>query len=260
MALATATKPAVEARTGESVGSEYVDDTTGAPRLLLLQALSPQVTEGDDLFFPGAKPGHFFVAGPEPVLFGEKVYVLNAFFRLRHLVWRKRRLGGGLLGVYRTAAEAQAHEQREPQNSVDVYVTHEHFLLPFNEEGDELLKPVLYPMRSTAVNASRTWNQAIQQAHSHRFAKIWELNRSLQKNEQGTWYSPVAKEAVPGAGWAHKEHFEIASELYKGLLAMEQAPEPQQPQQPQLANQNPAVPAMVSQAPQAVLDSTDLPF
>lgn len=65
------------------------------PRYTILQALSPAVTVGDAAYIEGALPGmiHNTVTGE---LTSELVFV-PAFYNVRHIVWKTRRSGGGLI-------------------------------------------------------------------------------------------------------------------------------------------------------------------
>jgi len=70
----------------ENVGSGDVE----IPRLQLLQALSPEVTDGDE------KPGVFYHSVLEEAL-GKQVRVIPIYTDIRYILWRPRHEGGGIL-------------------------------------------------------------------------------------------------------------------------------------------------------------------
>lgn len=88
-AVASAVPSFMKNDAGKGVESMTASDME-VPRLVLLQALSPEVAEGDE------KPGVFFHSIAEESL-GPKLRVVPIFADIKYILWRPRHEGGGIL-------------------------------------------------------------------------------------------------------------------------------------------------------------------
>jgi hypothetical protein len=70
----------------ENIGTDDIE----VPRLKLLQAISPEVQEGDH------KPGAIYHTVAEESL-GQQVEIIPVFVDIRYILWRPRHEGGGIL-------------------------------------------------------------------------------------------------------------------------------------------------------------------
>jgi len=212
VSAAPAVNPVAE---GPGPGNEHVDEDRGMPQLKLLQALSPECTPGEGNV-PGAVPG-VFLESRENKLLGTTVYVVNAFFRIRHTVWHENDRGQPK-GSFATEVEAKACQAQHPGS--DVVYTPEHFV--FIMRDGEFAGPYMLVMPKSKLGANRAWNTMIRnQGHSHRYIKWWKLTSSHQASAKGSWYIFGAEEAQPGAGWVSQEHFKEAEEFVKTMTALE---------------------------------------
>lgn len=85
----------------ESIAQKDVE----VPRLVLLQALSPEVTDGDE------KAGNFYHTLLEEA-FGGKIRAVIVYANIQYILWRPRHEGGGILaraddGVHWNLADAE---------------------------------------------------------------------------------------------------------------------------------------------------------
>lgn len=103
-AVATAVPSFMQADAGLGVEGMSSSDME-VPRLILLQALSPEVSEGDE------KPGQFFHSILEESL-GNELRIIPIFADIKYILWRPRHEGGGILaraddGVHWTPPNAE---------------------------------------------------------------------------------------------------------------------------------------------------------
>ena len=91
---------------GTGLGNEEVGkDHLQTPRVKLLQQLSNEVDKNHSEYIEEATPGDF-INSVTKENYGVDMYVLNVKFTEDFVVWKKREIGGGLVGNFKSLAEA----------------------------------------------------------------------------------------------------------------------------------------------------------
>jgi hypothetical protein len=95
-------------RGSENVGQEDLV----IPRLEVLQALSPECTEGNEAYVKGARPGDLMNSVTKQI-YGREAHVVPVHYTKQYLVWIHRDNGGGFRGSFATQEEAEASGRRK---------------------------------------------------------------------------------------------------------------------------------------------------
>lgn len=197
------------------LGNENVrtEDLT-IPRLVLLQAMSPEVSRGHERYVDGAQPG-FMMNSLTNEMF-EAVYCANLDFKVEYTVWRKREVGGGLLGTFPSEQEARefvaASVEVKPEQC-DIVETHNHLLLLIDEEG-KIKGPILCQMASSKLSVSRRWNSMPEIRQGARFGSIWTLSSVATKNKMG---QPYYNFGIELAGYPDDALYAGIKQVYEDL-------------------------------------------
>lgn len=197
----------------ENVSSEDMQ----IPRLNLLQAMSPAVED-----IEGARPGLIQNSITDELF--ESLYVVNVHYDKEFTIFKDRNLGNEFLGNFPTREAAEAHLAAEkPGNEGDYNIidTHRHAVIAIREDGT-LIGPCLMLLSGAKLYFSRRWNTDIETRCADgkaRFASVWHLTVTKDKNERGSWYNyRAAWEA-----WTPEELYAQAHDLYQSLTGKEQA-------------------------------------
>lgn len=160
------------------------------PRLTLLQAMSPEVTAGNEKYIDDARPGLLLNSLTSELY--KAVYCANLNFKTAFVVWRKRDAGGGFYGEFKTEDEARQTLAADPEvkdpNNYDIQETHTHALVLLDENGQPLT-PILCDMSSSKLKVSRQWNSMPQLREAARFASIWTLSGKPVAGPKGTYFT-----------------------------------------------------------------------
>jgi hypothetical protein len=184
-----------------AVGSEHVTtEEIAIPWLQVLQALSPQCTEGDAAFNPELRPGMILenVSGRAWPAKAGPLVVPCAFHPL-WIEWTPRNAGGGFvrryaLGEAPPGAGPGVIRVETPEGN-EVLRTHYHYVL--------ILHPpdwtcAVVAMKATQLKYSQRWNNVVLNTRIEgpqgrfvppRFAQKYTLNSIMEKNDQGSWHS-----------------------------------------------------------------------
>lgn len=200
---------------GTGLGNENVGQHVTIPRVKLLQKMSDEVDKYNSKHIKGAEPGHFFNSITNQN-YGESLYVISLLFKNEYVVWRNRDAGGGggILGSFRSAEEAQnAIDAQEKPQDYTVTDTHSHVLLVKNPETGELDRtPVIMDFSSSKMRVSRNWNTMIGLKGGNRFAGLWKLQSVSVTNKAGAQFMNLE---VDWVGWTTKEDYEYAKKTYE---------------------------------------------
>lgn len=174
------------------------------PRLILLQAMSPQIQS-----IPNSRPGQLLNSITGEVF--ESVSVCNVQHWRDFVLFRRRELGGGYIDTFdsRQAAEAAIRSTEENPLDYEIVDTARHLCLLF--EPEQVPQPVILSCARSQHRFSRTWNTQIQLAGPkvERWSTCWRLSPVRQQNSKGSWYSLTASLE----GWADESISEQAREL-----------------------------------------------
>lgn len=187
-----------EQRGSENVGQEDII----IPRLEIIQALSPQVKQGDAKFIEDARPG-MLVNSVSGQLYGKEAIVVPVVYIKQWLVWGKRKWidsagreqksDGGFFGAFNSPEEAKARMEEEingngvDARSIEVLDTPQHLclLLDYNTGKTE---EIMISMAKTKAKISRQWNSLIRMAGGDRFARAYRIGTAMEKNKAGDDY------------------------------------------------------------------------
>jgi hypothetical protein len=208
---------------GEQRGSENVgQDDIIIPRLEIIQALSPQVKEGDPGYMEDARPG-MLINSVTKQLYGKEVMVVPVVYTKQWLVWRKRKdkdgkaITGGFFGAFNSPNEAEDRMEREggENNSIEVIDTPQHLCLLVNFQSGSV-DEVMISMPRTKAKISRQWNSMIRLAGGDRFARCYRVTSGLEKNSAGQDYYNFV---VAQSGFPAKVLYDRAEKLYEQIQA-----------------------------------------
>ena len=200
------------------VGNENVSRADMVvPRLVLLQALSPQLKRSDEAnYIEGAEPGMLVNTVTQDKYTSLKV--VNCFFEHEFAVFKKRTAGGGFRGTFPTLQAAQNHVNISPDAS-DLEVSEQavHYVLIVGEDGSYQGEAALV-LASTKMKVSRKWNSLISLAggnSSPRFSRLWKLGSVEERNAMGDFYNLT----VSPAGFITEALAAPAMALYEAVKA-----------------------------------------
>jgi len=177
------------------LGFEEADQESFAiPRLVILQQLSPQLEENDQL-----KAGMIYDTILERGYSGDEgILVVPVHFQRRFLEWKPREQGGGFVAEYRPGEEPQGERDGAKwilENGNELHDARQHFVLYQTEDG---WTPALISMTSTQIRKSKRWLTMMKMARKPMFAFIYRLTTVKESNDKGRWY-----------GWAIKREAEV---------------------------------------------------
>ena len=202
---------------GTGLGNEGITaDHLQTPRVKQLQSSSNEVDPDHSDYLEGAKIGDFFNTVTNEV-YGNKINVVNVYFRDEYVVWKKREKGGGLFGTFGSQADAMDALNAEGNNleDYDITQTHSHTLIRIDEKTGELdTTPFIFDCASSKLRVSREWNTQIMRLGGDRFASVWTMSSARTENRTGKAFYNIS---VENQGWVNKDHYDFAKSVYEAL-------------------------------------------
>ncbi|ASM49803.1 hypothetical protein PESP_a1725 [Pseudoalteromonas espejiana DSM 9414] len=199
-------------------GSENVStDDLAIPRLKLLQMINPEVEPGNPKQVDGAQAGMIMNSVTEELY--TSLFLINLSFTKKIVVWRKRKLGGGMVGSYDTEQEAldALEEQGLAVKDHDISENPTHLVLLLDDEGNPK-SVALLDMPGVKVKKSRIWNTLINDEEKQgnpRFGCVWQLGVVSESNSSGNFFNYD----ISLVAHAPDELYEQAVEMYSALFA-----------------------------------------
>lgn len=199
-------------------GSENVTtDDLAIPRLKLLQMINPEVEPGNPKQVDGAQAGMIMNSVTEELY--TSLFLINLSFTKKIVVWRKRKLGGGMVGSYDTEQEAldALEEQGLAVKDHDISENPTHLVLLLDDEGNPK-SVALLDMPGVKVKKSRIWNTLINDEEKQgnpRFGCVWQLGVVSESNSSGNFFNYD----VSLVAHAPDELYEQAVEMYSTLFS-----------------------------------------
>jgi hypothetical protein len=201
---------------GTGLGNEEVGkDHLQTPRVKLLQQLSNEVDKNHSEYLEEAIPGDF-INSVTKENYGTELYVLNIKFTEDFVVWKKREIGGGLIGNFKSLAEATDYlnDQSLDIDQHDIIQTQSHLLMRKDPETGSLGIPFIMDFASSKLRVSRSWNSQIQTKGGDRFASLWKMKSVQTANKAGQKFMNLG---VEFEGWTTEEDYMEAKKLYETL-------------------------------------------
>ena len=201
---------------GTGLGNEEVGkDHLQTPRVKLLQQLSNEVDKNHSEYIEKATPGDF-INSVTKENYGTELYILNVKFTEDFVVWKKREIGGGLIGNFKSLAEATDYlnDQSLDIDQHDIIQTQSHLLMRKDPETGSLGIPFIMDFASSKLRVSRSWNSQIQTKGGDRFASLWKMKSVQTANKAGQKFMNLG---VEFEGWTTEEDYIEAKKLYEAL-------------------------------------------
>lgn len=195
-------------RGNEEVNASHVT----IPRVKLLQKMSDEVDRHHIGYIKDAKDGDFLNSLTKEN-YGDSIYVIPIKFKEEFAVWRKRDAGGGLIGTFKTEADARAAVTgNEKPQDLDIVQGHAHVLLIKNPETGALSKPIIMDFSSSKLRVSRGWNSQIDIKGGDRFTGLWKLSSVAAMSKSKQQFMTLE---VSFVGWAQEEDYKAAEAYYE---------------------------------------------
>ena len=114
---------------------------------------------------------------------------------------KKREIGGGLVGNFKSLAEATDYLTSNDLDvdQHDIIQTQSHLLIKKDAESGELGIPFIMDFASSKLRVSRSWNSQIQTKGGDRFSVLWKLESVKKANRAGQQFYNLD---VTEVGWA----------------------------------------------------------
>lgn len=198
----------------EGVTAEHMQ----MPRLKQLQSISNEIDENHPDYVNGAKNGMFLsnvgLFGNQ-TLFPTNIHVINLKFEENFVVWRDRKAGGGMLGNFKSLADATQAVVDASGKAEDYQInqTHDHFLVLKNPETGELSNPTKMSFARSKITTSKNWNTNLMSLGGNRFSSLWTL-RSYQKETNSGKFMVVDADYV---GFLTEDDYAIALATYNQI-------------------------------------------
>ena len=195
----------------EEVGKEHLQ----TPRVKLIQTMSNEVDKNHSEYIENLSPGDFLNSVTKEN-YGTEMYVLNVKFTEDFVVWKKREIGGGLLGNFKSLAEATDYLNSNDLDvdQHDIIQTQSHLLMQKDPSTGELGIPFIMDFASSKLRVSRSWNSQIQTKGGDRFASLWKMKSVQTANKVGQKFMNLT---VEFEGWGTEDYDLEAKKLYESL-------------------------------------------
>jgi len=224
-------------------GNEGVsaDDMT-IPRISIIQDLSPQHKKSKPEYIEGAEPKMMFNTATGE-LYGNDVMVVPVLFRKEWVIWKSLDVGGGFMGAYHSADEAnEALSALEDAEDCEVVDTAQHFVLIFDPASpvdNPHVEQAVISMSKSQMKVSRKWNTMITANGGDRWERVYKLEVVDDKNKQGQEYYNFK---VSQLGFVTEALFKTAEKMYDavrtGAMDVKRDPEGTAPAEPQEDDDN----------------------
>jgi hypothetical protein len=183
-----------------------VSDDNQFPQLKLAQAISPEVTRGDEKFVPNLSAGDLLMkgAGLQRIIDGEEgLQVIPMAVRKSYVEYKPRSTGGGFVAAYNSREEAETKSDR----ANELQVTYDFLCIEANVE-----EPTPFVVRfdsPTKLGVAKKWAGYFAQYKSIE-GVIYRITSKAAKNKAGQNYFNLA---VTPLGWVDKTQFQFVQQL-----------------------------------------------
>lgn len=183
-----------------------VDEQVRFPRLLLIQALSPEATKGNEKYIPKLEVGTLLLKSDTMVreIDGEKgIVVIPLAIRKRYVEYVPRDAGGGFVASYETKEEME--NNKDPEN--DIQVTIEYLCI---EAGVDDPTPFTITFDTISkLGTAQKWAGYIKQYETMEGVKYCITGKqALNKRKQAYYVYNVQP-----IGWADKNQLALAQNI-----------------------------------------------
>lgn len=168
------------------------------PRLVVCQALSPQLKKNNEAYIPGLQAGQIFnsVTGE---IYGDTVRIIPLFFFHQYFHFKPIEEGGGIIAVYKTAEDVPAGGlEWKDGNAPQVTEFKSRMALVQSENG---LQPIVLSFKSTGMKFAKKLNSFIAMFNLPSYSRWYRLDSVTQTKGQQEWFgmNPALGEFVEEA-------------------------------------------------------------
>lgn len=198
----------------ENVGAK---DLT-IPRIMLLQALSPELDANEAKFVPGARAGQFCNSLTHELY--DTLFISDIYYVKEYGIFVKRTSGGGFRGNAPSEADAIAKVEelmQQKREDLEVIETGIHFCLLHHDDGRPPEEIALY-MTSTKLKVSRNLNSMIRLVPCNRWAARWRLVPVQESNSKGKFYN-ISVSRDTDTPWVTADINSKCEEIYELIKA-----------------------------------------
>lgn len=190
-----------------------VDGQARFPRLLLIQAMSPQKTKGNEKYIPGLEEGSLLFQSDTTtrIIDGETgIVVIPLAIRKRYVEYVPRDAGGGFVASYDTKEEMEVN--RDATN--DIQTTIEYLCI---EAGVDDPTPFIITFDTISkLGTAEKWAQFIKQYQTMEGVKYLIIGKQkLNKKKQ-----PYYIYDIQPVGWVDKKVLDYVQGVSQGLLPL----------------------------------------
>ena len=197
------------ARGTENVGA---DDVT-FPRICQIQDLSTEHKKKEATYIDGAEPGMLF-NNLTRELYGESVDFIPSFFRKEYLLWKIRKKGGGLNGVFVEELEAETTRLAlDNPDDFEVVDTANMFGRVVNADGSTV--ECVLSMSKSKMKASRQLNSLIRLNGGDSFSRVYRISCVDDSSDSGDFYNF----SVATVGFPTEDQYKAAEATYESVAA-----------------------------------------
>lgn len=203
------------------------------PMLYVLQPMSPQVLDGNEARIPGALPSMLYLSVLEEIYAGigneaKGLDFVPCFYERKLVEWKLKEKGGGFIAAYPSDHSIQNTAKPDDKNRLMLPNGHQlvetayRYLLV---KADKSWVQCIMPMKSTALKYSRRLGSMIQAAvipgsenQAPSFLYIYKVKTVSERNDMGTWYSPVFERSGMVDELLYRKAKDFAIIAAKGIL------------------------------------------
>lgn len=201
-------------------GASFNAEDIKIPRIVLLQQMSPEVTDGHAKYVEGARPGMFYDTVTKALYPGATGIVLvPVFYSKTWGEWIPRDAGGGLVTVHNDKASAMRDQRKDIVT--ELVETANHYVMLQSPTG---WQPALLNFTKTKLSVSREWNTLVATTNITKpdgtkitppsFARLYRLTSALVSNAKGNFYNVV----ITPMGWNDRASYD-EGKSYHELIA-----------------------------------------
>lgn len=194
-------------RVGQGSDKVQMEDRA-VPRIKLIQSISNEVQPGHPDRIEGAEAGMFFNSVNKQLF--TSFFAINLSFEKNVVVWKKRKLGGGMFGTFRSEEEARValQEAQEPEENFDISVNPFHIVLPIDPESGQPQSPAIMDFPGIKAKKSKLWNSLIAESEATgqpRFSTVWEISAVGESNSEGNYMNIAIEKFIEAPDEIYKE-------------------------------------------------------
>jgi hypothetical protein len=190
----------MEADSGDGLQNVTTADMA-IPFLRILQQMSPQLNKREGAYVEGAEEGMVFNTVTGEVWGADTGLIfIPCAFNFRHIQWKDRKDGGGIVNSYPRGVELPAYEtdDRNKMRTAEGHIlapTAEHYGIIYDPASGYAEQAVI-AMSSTQLKCSRKWNslmsqQILKTKQGNRtapsYSRMYRLKTVGESNDDGNW-------------------------------------------------------------------------